>query len=400
MGSGYLTNKKNAGTCRELKGTIRFYTVFVNSPANVWSEQEKAAFEAESRKVLDRLTLEAEKDGVFLRFVAAAEELEVTQEITYSNRDSVCTALLEKYGFSSLREFYSVISGIICSNDSAQTVLLFAMKNEGRDFASSSSGDDVEFLFVYGARCDALMHETLHLFGAKDYYYPERIAQTARRLFPNSVMLSSKLSEIDSLTRYLIGWTNTLTDAAREMLQVGFSYTEEQINEELNRQWKADYTVVTYQNSTYYGPIKDGRRNGKGKLEYRDGSVYEGDFADDKRHGKGKLKYRDGAVYEGDFVGDKRSGKGKLVFSNGAVYEGDFVNGKRQGKGKLTYANGAVYEGDFAGDKCEGKGKLTYASGTVYEGEFANDSPNGRGRWIYPDGNVREGTFADGKLVQ
>lgn len=45
-------------------------------------------------------------------------------------------------------------------------------------------------------------------------------------------------------------------------------------------------------------------KNGKGVLEYSDGSKYEGYFKDDMREGKGQLKDVEGGVYVGDFAND------------------------------------------------------------------------------------------------
>ena len=43
----------------------------------------------------------------------------------------------------------------------------------------------------------------------------------------------------------------------------------------------------------------DGRKEGKGKFWYVEGSVYEGMWLNDEKHGKGKETYSDGAMYEG-----------------------------------------------------------------------------------------------------
>jgi len=41
-----------------------------------------------------------------------------------------------------------------------------------------------------------------------------------------------------------------------------------------------------------------------------DGAKYEGRYCDGKKHGKGKLTFADGSYYEGEFVGNEICGRG------------------------------------------------------------------------------------------
>ena len=41
-------------------------------------------------------------------------------------------------------------------------------------------------------------------------------------------------------------------------------------------------------------------------------------------HGNGERTSDDGNSYEGDYIEGKRHGKGKCVFSNGSFYDGDW----------------------------------------------------------------------------
>lgn len=49
----------------------------------------------------------------------------------------------------------------------------------------------------------------------------------------------------------------------------------------------------------------NGKRCGRGKQYYRDGSIYEGYWRDGLRHGKGRIIYINGTVYEGEWNNDK-----------------------------------------------------------------------------------------------
>ena len=55
--------------------------------------------------------------------------------------------------------------------------------------------------------------------------------------------------------------------------------------------------------------------------------------------------------YEGEFVKGKREGNGKLFYRNGDIYEGEFKNNVREGKGKIFLANGEIKEKIFRNDR-------------------------------------------------
>lgn len=66
-----------------------------------------------------------------------------------------------------------------------------------------TNGSDKRFMGSFA-------HEILHLFGAEDYYKPEKIKQLATQLCPNDIMLQTHnyiaMNEINEYTAYCIGW--------------------------------------------------------------------------------------------------------------------------------------------------------------------------------------------------
>lgn len=66
--------------------------------------------------------------------------------------------------------------------------------------------------------------------------------------------------------------------------------------------------------------------NGKGKLNYPDGSSYVGELKEGKREGKGKLVEKNGCAFEGEWKDNKRNGKGKFINDVGAYVEGYWKN--------------------------------------------------------------------------
>ena len=160
----------------------------------------------------------------------------------------------------------------------------------------------------------------------------------------------------------------------------------------------------------YIGDTQNGKKQGKGKLLFSDGSYYEGDFKDDlytgvgtlhlkeyryvgeffngKKQGKGKIEYFvEKKVYEGEFMDDLPSGFGKEIYENGVIYEGFFVNGKKHNKGKLTLANGGEYIGEFKNDSLEGNGYFKWNETKNYKGQWKENCIDGFG--VFTDGDKK-----------
>ena len=179
----------------------------------------------------------------------------------------------------------------------------------------------------------------------------------------------------------------------------------------------------------FIGDIIDGKKQGKGKLIFPDGSYYEGNFKDDlfngtgilvkdnsiykgnflngKKHGKGKIEiYKkfnnnntkfnsyskqisfnneniiEKKIYDGDWFDDNINGEGKEIIENEngiTTYIGNFLKGKKNGKGKLTLSNGSEYYGDFNEDLLNGNGIFKWSEGKYYNGEWKNNSIDGFG---------------------
>jgi hypothetical protein len=147
----------------------------------------------------------------------------------------------------------------------------------------------------------------------------------------------------------------------------------------------------------YYGPLVNGKLDGKGRLEWPNGNFYEGEFSDGMIAGSGLLRFSNG-VYDGEFRDGLMWGTGELRYDNGRVYRGAFVRGSMEGKGRLQTPDGDVYEGDFSNNEFTGQGTLTRRDGARYEGAFKQWVFNGRGRFADGSGALYEGGFINGQL--
>eukprot|EP00941_MAST-03F_sp_MAST-3F-sp1_P004439 g4439.t1 len=87
--------------------------------------------------------------------------------------------------------------------------------------------------------------------------------------------------------------------------------------------------------------------------------------------------------YEGFFCHGKREGKGKLIFRNRDRYQGDFQGGMRHGSAVVFYTNGDRYEGPYVRNKRHGNGILNFKNaGERYEGPFVDNEMHGRGVYV------------------
>lgn len=139
------------------------------------------------------------------------------------------------------------------------------------------------------------------------------------------------------------------------------------------------------------GISADGTITGKGKLVWRVRgsasydpktiySVYEGEMRDGRPNGKGRLEIRSGEMFEGEWVNGLLDGKGVHVDIAGNRYEGMFSAGEPNGEGRYLSRTGEIFEGTFKDGLREGKGKTRLAGGTVYESEWDRGKEIGKTR--------------------
>ena len=155
---------------------------------------------------------------------------------------------------------------------------------------------------------------------------------------------------------------------------------------------------LIYNNGTeYVGNFKNNKPDGYGQLTQENGEVYQGEWKEGKINGHGTRFHKNGDKYIGNYVDNIRNGYGIYIFSNGNTYEGNWVKGKANGKGIFKYNNGNEYEGEFKNNLIEGKGKLMLKNGDIYEGNFINGTIHGQGCHINSEGEKYVGEFKKGK---
>jgi hypothetical protein len=179
--------------------------------------------------------------------------------------------------------------------------------------------------------------------------------------------------------------------------------------------------AITPDGGRYFGPMADGKRQGRGRVEWDNGARYEGEFVDGLFSGEGKYDSGSGYTYEGHYDKGIMAGHGRYVMAGGSVYVGEFVNNQFNGEGRLTGPGGYSYEGhftnglfdgagkfssaeeeyrgNFVNGRYSGKGELRYKDGRNYRGEFSEGVFHGKGRFETPDGQIYEGDFVKGQFT-
>ena len=215
-----LTQARDAGSCRRLRGTVLFYLVFVNEPGQRWTDAERRKVKAYFDRTAKYLMDSARRERVGLQILRESCQLFMKEPMAKEARERWRAGFAKARGY---RDMKSLHGSLLYHHKAQEAAFIFASKRRDRSYAMQAEKDTnsyVEALTLYwDLNRQALLHEILHLFGAEDYYYPTQVKAAARKYFPYSVMLNASSPVIDDLTKYLIGWTDQLTPRAQAMLR-------------------------------------------------------------------------------------------------------------------------------------------------------------------------------------
>jgi hypothetical protein len=150
----------------------------------------------------------------------------------------------------------------------------------------------------------------------------------------------------------------------------------------------------------YIGDITNGKRNGKGKYIWADGTIYDGNWKDDIMSGLGTMTDKKGDKYTGGWFNNKRNGQGTLILANGTKLIGIWKDNLLNGQGQLIKPNGDNYKGWWKDGNANGNGVFTWANGYKYEGEWKDGNPSGKGTLITKTNKKHTGIWKNGELAQ
>ena len=227
-GLHFALRSRDRGPCGRMTGDVMVLMVYVSTPKYPWNEKKEKEVVAKCWRSLWFLEKQAARYHAPLKFSIGCFETSIPMELADTKNYMEWYRYILKNFFSSsnMPELQTYYEQKLNKTD---TPVVFLFTNEDRSCAVNSSTNypnwQEEFcmLFFDGDFRDLeLAHELCHQYGAVDLYdYKEEgIAAATRRIFPHSVMLTvtDPLNEVDPLTAYLMGWTDTVSPAAKKLL--------------------------------------------------------------------------------------------------------------------------------------------------------------------------------------
>lgn len=349
-----------------LKGLIKVRVIFLSDSESHWTHNAVKQAKTEIADSLERLSRDAARYGSSLSFTYTYEKA--------SCDDTVAVSTEKKW----LEEYFADER-----SQADDTATVFCLNKKGRSFANNNIGKKRRAAFLIG-EFDA-RHELLHLFNAKDLYMPDEFAAAAKKYFGSSVMGIGENRETDSLTAFMVGWTDTLDANARNFLKDTLGVTRDALSEAFRYSCFTGFATRRFDNGTYTGYLLAGCPHGKGKFVYDDGAVYDGHWQYFYYQGRGKVTYPDGSTYKGRWKNNRYSGFGKSRDASGGGYTGFWKNGLKCFFGKLRWADGTGYTGFMRKNKTFLFGKTKWTDGKHYTGFLKDEKKHFFGRMRYTE---------------
>ena len=147
--------------------------------------------------------------------------------------------------------------------------------------------------------------------------------------------------------------------------------------------------VIIITENLYYeefiGEYKDYSPNGFGIYKnYLTNLRITGIFINNNFSGIGIEESGEGGyIYSGEFIYNKKEGYGKMEWKDGQKYWGKFKNNQMNGYGIIEYPEKIYYQGQIKDGKMEGFGEFFWKANKKYIGNYKNDKRNGFGVFIF-----------------
>ena len=223
---------RNKGSSKRLVGKIGVITVFVSDSHNHWSALDRARFQENLHSGLYKLMRAASCKQIPLSFSCDFIEATMSMNCTLDNRSEWSNQCIYQHTgiWESLFNFQRRYKE---RHQLDETVVLFVLEKPFRSAASPTTWPCMAEYCILSSDDNSyvIMHEMLHLFGAVDLYYPRAVVDYLTRTGYVSIMKDYLSEKIDSLTAYLIGWTDEIDAQAVQLLQQTKHYTQDMLSE-------------------------------------------------------------------------------------------------------------------------------------------------------------------------
>jgi hypothetical protein len=221
------------GSAKSLKGKTLVINCFISSGRRKWKAAEKNEILRMQKEGFDWVQKEASywtPNRLEFTVTNLGFETDIQLDKIESDREPQnlhvkwVPMVFQKLGYEDLTTFYDSVKNTYRTDNVA--VMIFA-KHTGRSYAQTSYGFRSEFLegaIVYDedfnsnpVQSATIIHEMLHLFGARDIYKSSTQNKEAVKLmnsvFPSSIMLQTHRDlgplKIEQFTAWCVGWTHS-----------------------------------------------------------------------------------------------------------------------------------------------------------------------------------------------
>ena len=229
---------RDAGGIKRLVGDIIVIVFFVDDAESRWTEQAMQRYKDEQSQALRQLMCAARTKGVHLRLRHAFAQLSVDMVCDRENRDQWRAAVIRQYGKDTLQEYQAYYEA---KHRCDEAPIIFAFNKPFRSYAVATYNEAQYYpelsTIASDFDVDTIIHELLHQFGARDLYFPRLVRDLVAKMGYASVMAIGNSREVDSLSAYLIGWTDEIDDPAVQILEATKHITRQQFWDMLHAEW-------------------------------------------------------------------------------------------------------------------------------------------------------------------
>ena len=213
--STFFMNCKNRGDCKAFRGKVLLNFFMVSDGEYLWTEEALEEFKKTAEDAIYFLNYDSDRFGIDLEIICNYTFISWPEKMVREEHRAVIPEMLKSIGFE---DKHSVSASFSAQFGTDSAALLFCFNRQERSLCTPVlSENGFEHAVLYGSNED-FRHELLHLYGAKDLYTPERIDKISSRFFSDSIMRVSGGFVVDPLTAFLIGWSENLSDVAKEFL--------------------------------------------------------------------------------------------------------------------------------------------------------------------------------------
>lgn len=235
-----LTAHRDMGGVRQLVGSVDVIVFFVSDSRSSWTDQAKKQYRAVQKAAMQTILSAARMQGVSLQIRNAYVDAYVPTNCTRDNYAVWSKTIISKYGSPDIPAYQLKHEAV---KQCTEAPIIFVFNKPFRscavtvDWATRMHGEMSIISSQYSAY--TIIHELLHQFGAVDLYYPKELHRLVQRIGYKSVMGTYGNTKIDSLTAYLIGWTDEIDASAALILEKTKHFTREYLISAISQEYNS-----------------------------------------------------------------------------------------------------------------------------------------------------------------